>query len=491
MPDFLDEDFLLSTARAGRLYHEHAESQPIVDYHTHLSATAIADDHRFRDLTEIWLEGDHYKWRAMRACGVAERYCTGDAAPYEKFLAWATTVPNTLRNPLYHWTHLELRRYFGIEEPLGPDTAASIWRRANSVLDDHLTARKIVRKFRVRLVCTTDDPADDLSPHRLLAQARSAGAEDSTFPRVLPTFRPDNALRIDDPETFLPWLQKLREACDIDVGDFASFLSALHERHNYFDEHGCRASDHGLARCYAEPCSEVSVARAFAKVLAGQSINSEERDAYRSFLMFFFGQLDAEKGWVKQLHLGASRNLSTSANLKLGPDTGFDAIGDEAQGAALAKYLDLLQEKNVLPRMILYNSNPADNYLFATIASSFHASDGVSGSLQYGPAWWFLDQKDGIAAQLNNLSSVGLLARFVGMTTDSRSFMSFPRHEYFRRILCDSIAGEVERGELPDDKLLGQLIADVCSRNALNYFGLSSDPVTRDQTVRNGVARSV
>jgi glucuronate isomerase len=294
------------------------------------------------------------------------------------------------------------------------------------------------------------------------------------------------------PQTFLPWLEKLREASNIDVRDLTTFLDALRNRHDYFDEHGCRSSDHGLARCYSKICDEATAAKIFDKGLSAQSITPGELESYGSFLMLFFGRLDAEKGWVKQLHLGPSRNLSTSAHTTLGPDTGFDAIGDEPQGAALATYLDRLQEKNALPRMILYNSNPADNYLFAAVATSFHASGDDPAALQYGPAWWFLDQKDGITEQLNVLSSVGLLSQFVGMTTDSRSFMSFPRHEYFRRILCDLIGAEVERGELPDDdKLLGGMIEGVCGRNALDYFGLSSDSVTRKQVSKNSVTRSV
>jgi glucuronate isomerase len=487
MPAFLDEDFLLKTETARRLYSEHAASQPVVDYHTHLSAADIASDRRFNNLYEIWLEGDHYKWRAMRACGVAERYCTGNAAPYEKFLAWAKTVPNTLRNPLYQWTHLELRRYFGIEELLNSDTASSIWEQTSGVLQGGLSTREILRRFRVQLVCTTDDPIDDLSAHRAIA-----GSPFSAAVLVLPTFRPDRALRIDMWQTFLPWLEKLREASNIDVRDLTTFLEALRNRHDYFDEHGCRSSDHGLARCYSKICDEATAAKIFDKSLSAQSITPDELESYGSYLMFFFGGLDADKGWVKQLHLGASRGLSTSANTKPGPDTGFDGIGDEPQSAALARYLDHLQQKNALPRMILYNSNPADNYVFATVATSFHASGDDPVALQHGPAWWFLDQNDGITEQLNTISSVGLLSHFVGMTTDSRSFMSFPRHEYFRRILCDLIGAEVERGELPDDdKLLGGMIEGVCGRNALSYFGLGTDSATKMDTSKNGLTRGV
>jgi glucuronate isomerase len=477
MSAFLGDDFLLRSATGRRLYHEHAKTQPIIDYHTHLSAADIASDRRFGNLFEIWLEGDHYKWRAMRANGVEERFCTGEATPYEKFCQWARTVPRTLRNPLYHWSHMELRRYFGIEEWLGPETALAVWNRANETLQGALTVREILRKFRVQVVCTTDDPVDDLAGHRDSAQLPTPAAG----LRVLPTFRPDTALRIDEPQRFLPWLERLRAAANVEVRNLLTFLEALRRRHDFFGRYGCRASDHGLAYCYAAPGDENSVGKIFAKAISGHPISPEEHVSYASFLMLFFGHLDAEKGWVKQLHLGAQRNLSSHARAHLGPDTGFDAVGEERQGPALARYLDLLEGKNALPRMVLFNSNPGDNYLFATTASSFQSSDGSGGALQYGPAWWFLDQKDGIINQLNALSNTGLLSRFIGMTTDSRSFMSFPRHEYFRRILCDLIGGEVERGELPaDDDLLGGLIEDVCSGNAGSYFGFASAVAARD-----------
>ncbi len=474
MTPFLGEDFLLQSETARRLFHDHAKGQPIVDYHTHLSAADIAADRRFSNLTEIWLEGDHYKWRAMRANGIAERLCTGEATAEEKFRAWASTVPMTLRNPLYHWTHLELQRHFGITELLDGKSATAIWERANEILQQGLTVRGILAKFRVRVVCTTDDPVDDLSSHQAYAQAAQSGAD----PRasgilMLPTFRPDRALQIDQLESFLPWLERLRSASNIDVRDLKTFLDALRQRHDHFGRHGCRAADHGLSRCFATACGEQDAARIFDNAMQGRATGPEEHEAFATFLMLFFGRLHAEKGWVMQLHLGARRNLSSKAMTALGPDGGFDAIGDWRQGEALTAYLAHLQQVDALPRVVLYNSNPADNHLFATTAASFHASDGNSGALQYGPAWWFLDQKDGIAEQLNVLSSVGLLSRFVGMTTDSRSFMSFPRHEYFRRILCDVVGAEVERGELPNDEaLLGDMIGAVCQRNAESYFGL-------------------
>lgn len=465
MTEFLGEDFLLTTDTARRLYHEHAAPQPIIDYHTHLSAADIAANRRFANLYEIWLAGDHYKWRAMRANGIAERDCTGDADPYEKFLAWARTVPYTLRNPLYHWTHLELQRYFGIAELLNQDTAPSIWKRANAVLAHGLTTQAILARFRVEVVCTTDDPADDLAAHRQLATAGLPF-------QVLPTFRPDRALGIRDPDGFLPWLRQLSAAANTDIRNFATLLEALSRRHQFFHWHGCRLSDHGLQRCFASPCSETLAAKIFSKAFEQQPITAEEYERYGSFMMLYFAHLDAEKGWTKQLHLGARRNVNTSAMQALGPDTGFDTIGDYSQGAALSAYLDVLEMENTLPQTILYNSNPADTPVFAALAGAFQRGD-TPGKIQYGPAWWFLDQKEGITAQINALSNVGLLRNFVGMTTDSRSFLSFPRHEYFRRILCDIVGQEMARGELPDEfALCGSLVEEVCCRNARRYFRL-------------------
>ncbi len=492
MPAFLDEDFLLTTATATRLYHEHAESQPILDYHTHLSAAAIADDHRFRDLTEIWLEGDHYKWRAMRAFGasMSERYCTGeDTHPYEKFLAWSRTVPQTLRNPLYHWTHLELKRAFGIMEPLNIKTAPEIWKRANAVLEEGLTARAILRKFNVKAVFTTDDPVDDLEPHRRIVEEDSFDWPDGSRRRrykgidVRPTFRPDRALDIGQPVVFLPWLRKLEEASNTEVRNLATFLDALGKRHAHFAELYCRASDHGLEQCPSKPCSEDTAAKIFAKALDKQPVSPEECEQYATFVLLFLARLNTKKRWTMQLHLGARRNVNHRAYHTIGADAGFDSIGDYPQGAALATFLDLLQRENAMPQVVLYNSNPADNYVFATLASSFHSSSWLEhrsaepSAVQYGPAWWFLDQKEGIINQLNALSNVGLLSEFIGMTTDSRSFLSFPRHEYFRRILCDLIGGEVERGELPnDDEMLGGLIRRVCYYNAGRFFRLGGPP---------------
>ena len=466
MREFLGEGFLLQTETARRLYERHARPQPIFDYHCHLPPREIAENRRFENLTAIWLEGDHYKWRAMRANGVPERLCTGDAAPYEKFHAWAATVPRCLRNPLYHWTHLELRRYFGIEERLDETSAQGIWERANERLrSGELDAHAILRRFDIRVVCTTDDPADDLEAH---AEVRA-----SSLPtRVYPTFRPDRALEVNQPAVFNPWVDHLARVADVDIATFINFLEALRRRHEAFHQAGGRLSDHGLSQCPAEPCTDRAAAVVFGKARAGRTVSAREQAAFASYMMVFFGQLDAASGWTKQLHLGAKRNVSTRAFQSIGRDAGFDSIGDLPQADALGTFLDRLDRENALPRTILYNVNPAGNYMLAAMAGSLQ--DGSRrGKVQFGTAWWFLDQKEGIEWQLNALSNVGLLATFVGMTTDSRSFMSYPRHEYFRRVLCNLLGQEVERGELPDDeRLLGQLVEDVCYRNAEQYFEL-------------------
>ena len=467
MTAFIDDNFLLANDVARRLYHECAASQPILDYHCHLSPKDIAENRRYANLFEIWLEGDHYKWRAMRANAISEKYVTGNASPLEKFQAWARTVPYTLRNPLYHWTHLELRRYFGITDLLDECSATKIWERANTALAD-LTAHEILAKFRVEALCTTDDPTDDLRHHRAIAKSKLPT-------RVFPAFRPDKALAIGD-ETFTPWVKQLSKIANIDIRDLNSFLDALRKRHDYFHSLGCRLSDHGLDHCYATPCSDRTAKAIFAKSRTRKKISEEECQQFASFLMLFFARLDFERGWTKQLHLGALRNVNSAALQTLGSDAGFDAVGDFSQIPFLAAYLDLLARENALPQMILYNSNPVDTFPFATLIGSFQAGNEPS-RLQYGSAWWFLDQKDGITEQLDALSNVGLLSRFVGMVTDSRSFMSYPRHEYFRRILCDLIGQEVARGELPnDDALLRRFIEDVCYRNARRYLQLPMKP---------------
>jgi glucuronate isomerase len=461
---FIHEDFLLSTRTARRLYHTFAEAEPIFDYHCHLSPQDIAGNRQFKNLFEIWLEGDHYKWRAMRSNGVAEKFCTGDAEPFAKFQAWAATVPNTLRNPLYHWTHLELLRYFGIDELLDEASAIRIWKRANEQLTTpELTTHGILKKFKVNAVCTTDDPVDDLKPHQQIASAGLAT-------RVLPAFRPDKALTVNQPAAFNKWVDQLAAAANVDIPDFAAFQTALKKRHDYFHAQGCRLSDHGLNHCFADFCPEAEAAAIFAKSRAGQAATPAEHSKFASYMMLVFGRLDAEKGWVKQLHLGAMRNNNTRLMKQLGPDTGFDSIGDYPQCQALAAYLDKLDSENSLPKTIIYNLNPADNYAFATMLGNFQ--DGtIPGKLQWGSGWWFLDQKEGMEWQLNALSNLGLLSRFVGMITDSRSFMSYPRHEYFRRTLCNLIGRDVENGEIPDDdSLVGPMIRNICYSNAEGYM---------------------
>ncbi len=463
---FVHDDFLLHSEPARRLYHGFAAPEPILDYHGHLPPADIARDRRFQDLFEIWLEGDHYKWRAMRANGVAERYCTGDAPPHDKFLAWARTVPHTLRNPLYHWTHLELQRYFGIEELLSESTARSVWERASAALaSGELTTRGILRKFRVQALCTTDDPCDDLAHHKTIA------ASEKAF-RIFPTFRPDKALAADHPAMFAAWVERLAATANTTITSLRDFQDALSKRHDYFHSLGGRLSDHGINRCFADDCTEQEAARIFDRARAGQAASPAEHRKFASFLMLFFGRLDAEKGWTKQLHVGARRNSNTRRTRELGPDTGFDSIGDWPQVDALCGYLDRLDQQNALPKTIVYNLNPADNYAVATAIGNYQ--DGsVAGKIQFGGAWWFLDQKEAIEWQLNALSHVGLLSRFVGMLTDSRSFMSFPRHEYFRRVLCDLLGRDIERGEIPgDERLVGEMVRNICFGNAREYLGL-------------------
>jgi glucuronate isomerase len=471
---FIHDNFLLGTRTAQRLYHQFASGEPILDFHCHLSPRDIAEDRQFKNLFEIWLEGDHYKWRAMRANGVAERYCTGDAEPFAKFQAWAATVPHTLRNPLYHWTHLELKAYFGIEELLDEASAGRIWKQANEALaTPELSAQGILKKFRVTRLCTTDDPADDLRHHQRIAASGLAT-------QVLPAFRPDQALAVQHPAQFNQWVERLARASNLEVNNLAGFLDALKSRHDCFHAQGCRLSDHGLNRCYSAFCTERAAAAIFDQVRRGAVLSGAEQEQFCAFMMLFFGRLDAEKGWTKQLHLGALRNNNTRLLRLLGTDTGFDSIADFPQAQALAAYLDRLDQENALPKMILYNVNPADNYVFATMLGNFQ--DGsIPGKIQFGASWWFLDQKEGIEWQLNALSNIGLLSRFVGMITDSRSFMSFPRHEYFRRVLCNLIGRDIENGELPDDEsLVGPMIRNICHRNAERYLNFGDRGISRD-----------
>jgi glucuronate isomerase len=464
---FLDENFLLQSETAIELFHEFAKSQPIIDYHNHLPPDQVANNHRFRSLTEIWLNGDHYKWRAMRADGVSERFCTGDASDWEKFEAWARTVPHTLRNPLFHWTHMELKFPFGVKDRLlGPGTAKEIYESANAQLaQDDFATQGLLRKYNVLVVATTDDPVDSLEHHQ--KHARNSKA----FTKLLPTWRPDKALGVHDLVSWNDWISRLEAASGLSIGDLQTFLEAMKKRHDFFHATGCRASDHGLEAIVAAPYTQREIEVIFGKARAQKALSPEEIEKFRSALIYDFALMDHARGWVQQFHLGAMRNNNTRALRTLGADSGFDCIGDYPQGSAMARFFDRLDNTNQLAKTIVYNLNPADNDLFATVIGNFQ--DGsVPGKMQFGSAWWFLDQLDGMTKQINSLSNMGLLSRFVGMLTDSRSFLSFSRHEYFRRLLCNIVGDDVERGLLPNDRaLLGTLIQDVCFRNARQYFG--------------------
>ena len=465
MQKFLDENFLLTGRTAQRLYHEFAKDMPIIDYHCHLPPDQIAENRIFANITQAWLYGDHYKWRAMRANGVPEAYCTGAATDYDKFEKWAETVPYTLRNPLYHWTHLELQRYFGIREILQPATAAKIYHECSEKLQSpEYAVGPLLQKMKVEVICTTDDPVDSLAFHRQIA-AQAAGI------KVLPSFRPDKAMNTDDAGVFNGYVGQLEKAADMNIGSYAEYLLALKKRHDFFAEMGCRVSDHGLDQLSAEDYTAADLEKIFGKLRSGKTPDATERRQLRSALLYELALLDWEKGWVQQFHLGALRNNNTRALRTLGPDTGWDSIGDFPQGVALSKFLDRLDTDDRLAKTILYNLNPADNELLAAMTGNFN--DGsVAGKVQYGAAWWFLDQKDGMIRQLDALSNMGLVSRFVGMLTDSRSFLSYPRHEYFRRILCNLFGEEIDKGELPDDlNWTGKVIQDICYYNAKNYFG--------------------
>jgi glucuronate isomerase len=475
---FIHPDFLLDTPPARELYHRYAESLPIIDYHCHLSPADIANDRRFSTLTEPWLEGDHYKWRAMRTCGVEERYITGTASPWEKFQRWAETVPKTLRNPLYHWTHLELHRPFGISDRLlCPATARSIWEECNAKLAlPEYSVRGILRQMRVEALCTTDDPCDSLEHHTRMAA-------DPTMPtKVYPAFRADKATAVDDPKTFIAYVQKVSAAADADVRSLTSYLEALRKRHEVFHGHGCRLSDYGLEEVYAESASEQQAAQLFERVMRGERLERPEVRALRSVLLLELAMMDAEEGWVQQFHLGAMRNNNTRMMRTLGPDTGFDSIGDFSLAAPLARFLDRLDDRGKLAKTILYNLNPRDNELIATMIGNFQ--DGsVAGKLQYGSAWWFLDQIDGMSRQIEALSMMGLLGQFVGMVTDSRSFLSYPRHEYFRRLLCNILGADMQRGLIPDDlELVGAMVSDVAYHNVRRYLNLPGNLMDAEST---------
>lgn len=464
MRPFLDDDFLLHSDTARYLYHQHAAPQPIIDYHCHLPPDQIAENRQFENLTQIWLYGDHYKWRAMRSNGIAERYCTGGASDFEKFEKWAETVPYTLRNPLYHWTHLELRRYFGIEEILGPTTAKAVYERASGLLQTpEFSVHGLLKKANVRVICTTDDPVDSLEHHRTIA-ASDLGIQ------VLPTFRADKLLGIDDVVPFNEYLNRLEAAADVDIVSYDDLLTALRRRHDFFAEMGGKLSDHGLEHLYADEYTEEEISTIFSRARGGKAPDRAETRQFRSAVLFEWAKLDHEKGWTQQFHLGALRNNNTRLLGQLGPDTGWDSIGDWPQAQALSKFLNRLDAENKLAKTILYNLNPADNEVMAAMVGNFN--DGSTpGKVQFGSGWWFLDQKDGMERQLNALSNLGLLSRFVGMLTDSRSFMSYPRHEYFRRILCNLLGQDVENGELPNDRAwLGQVVENISYGNAKAYF---------------------
>jgi len=466
MPEsFIHPDFLLSSEVGRRLYQEVAEPLPIIDYHTHLPPGEVAQDRRFSDLFAVWLEGDHYKWRAMRTNGIDERLVTGSGEPYEKFLAWAKTVPMTVRNPLYHWTHLELARYFDIYDLLDADSAPSIWERANARLArPDFSTQGLLEKMKVEVVCSTDDPTDSLEAH-----VKCRGLKT----KILPTFRPDRGTAIEAGATWNAWVDVLAARAEVRIDSFEDFLAALRARHDFFHEIGGRLSDHGLSYCPAADASEAELGAIFKKARDGGEISPLEAEKFAARVLIEVGRWNAEKGWTLQLHIGALRNTNTRQLEALGRDTGFDSIGDWPQAERLRWFLDRLAQEDALPKTILYNLNPAMNYVFATMIGNFQ--DGkTAGKIQFGSGWWFLDQKEGIEWQLNALSSLGLLSRFVGMLTDSRSFLSYPRHEYFRRILCELLGRDVDRGEVPNDwKLLSRLVEGVCYRNAREFFNFA------------------
>jgi glucuronate isomerase len=464
MKNFLDQNFLLQNKTAERLYHDYAAGMPIIDYHCHLDPAQIAANINFNNLTDIWLKGDHYKWRAMRANGINEEFITGPKSDWEKFEQWAATVPYTLRNPLYHWTHLELQRYFNIDEILSPKTARDIYDNCTQKLQTPgYSVQSLITRMNVEVICTTDDPIDNLEHHQKLRKSNWAV-------KVFPAFRPDKAMNADDINSFNGYMNKLESVSNIAITSYADYLKALKKRHDYFAENGCTVSDHGLERLYAEDYTGKEIDDIFNKIRSGKALQPMEVLKFKSAMLYEFALWDHEKGWVQQYHIGALRNNNSRAYRETGPDTGYDSIGDFSQAQALSKFLNKLDSSNQLTKTIIYNLNPADNELIATMAGNFN--DGtVAGKIQFGSAWWFLDQKDGMSRQLNTLSSMGLLSKLVGMLTDSRSFLSYPRHEYFRRLLCNLFGEDIENGELPNDvEWTGKIIRDICYYNAKNYF---------------------
>ena len=461
---FITDDFLLHSDAAKTLYHDYAKSQPIYDYHCHLSPEDIANNRQFETITQIWIQGDHYKYRAMRANGIDEKYITGDASDYEKFQKWAATVPNTLRNPLYHWTHLELKNYFGIVELLNPDSAEMIYNKCNELLKKpEYSVKNLLRKMNVKMVGTTDDPTDDLQFHQKI--------QDDQFEiKVLPSFRPDKATEIEKGAAFVAWIQKLEKSVNHSIPNFTTLIKALQNRHDFFHEKGCRVSDHGHATFYGEKYTPEEIEIIYKKGIENQSVSDLEIKKYKSAIIFELALMNHKKNWVQQFHVGAIRNNNSRMMNTIGPDQGFDSIGDLNMAESMSAFFDRLNSNNGLAKTIVYNLNPRESELFASMAANFNEAP-IAGKMQYGAAWWFLDQKDGMEKQLNVLSNFGLLRHFVGMVTDSRSFMSFPRHEYFRRILCAQLGEEIQKGELPNDILLiGNMVKAICADNAKIYF---------------------
>lgn len=464
MKTFITDNFLLKTKVAQTLYHEYAKNQPIIDYHSHLIPSQIAENKKFDNIAQIWLSGDHYKWRAMRANGINEKFITGNATDREKFNAWAETVPYTLRNPLYHWTHLELKMYFGIDILLNPDSADEIYEKTAEMLkSDDYSVWGMMKMMNVETACTTDDPIDSLEHHLQIAKSGCPT-------KILPTWRPDKAADVTNVKAWNQYIDKLGEVANVNINSFKTLFDALNKRICYFHDAGCRLADFGLDFLYAADYTDTEIEIIFTKARSGKTLTAEEILKFRSAALYRFALQVRAKKWTQQFHVGPIRNNNTRLLTQLGPDTGFDSIGDFSQALSMSKFLNKLDSTNNLAKTILYNINPADNEVFATMIGNFQ--DGsIAGKIQWGSAWWFLDQKDGIEKQLNTLSCHGLLSRFVGMLTDSRSFLSYPRHDYFRRILCNLIGNDVENGELPNDiELLGNMVSDICYRNAKNYF---------------------
>jgi len=464
MKKFLDKDFILETDTAKKLYHEFAADLPIIDYHCHISPQEIAEDKQFENMTQIWLNGDHYKWRALRANGITENKITGDASDWEKFENWSATVPYTLRNPLYHWTHLELKKPFGIDKVLSPSTAKEVWNECNEKLNTPAySCKSLIRKANVEVIGTTDDPADSLEYHKAI--------KDSGFEtKVVPSWRPDKAMAVDNVSEYNEYINKLAAAVEMEINSFEDLLSALQKRHDFFAEMGCKASDHGLDQFFATEYTNEEAAEIFEKIRKGSELNEEEIFKFKSAMLYEFAVLDHSKDWVQQFHIGAIRNNNAGMFNKLGADTGFDSIADKLVAEDMSKFLNRLATEEKLTKTILYNLNPAHNEVYATMIGNFQ--DGITaGKIQWGAGWWFLDQKDGMEKQMNTLSNLGLLSRFVGMLTDSRSFLSYSRHEYFRRILCNLIGNDVEKGLIPyNEELLKEVVQGICYYNAKNYF---------------------